>query len=75
MKTENNNLIKMHIGNVLINIFVVLFSGAILQTLLIERGISEEKVNIYVSVMQIVQTLTMLFLSKKMDGVKNVIRL
>ena len=74
MNTEKNNNIKLNINNIVIGVFLLLFNGAILQTLLIESGISEHRVNIFVSVMQIVQTLSMLLLSKKMDEVKNIIK-
>lgn len=74
MNIERNNINKLYVCNVIINLFVLLFCGAVLQTLLIERGVPEEKVNIYISVMQIVQTLSMLLLSEKMDSVKNVIK-
>ena len=67
------NVLKYYIHTAVLNLLLLLVNGAIFQTFLLECGISEHMVNIYASVMQVVQLATMLIFSKKMDRVKNII--
>ena len=53
---------------------VTLATGTVLQTFLLEYGISEQKVSVYTALVQIVQAFIMLFGAKKMESVKNVVR-
>ena len=46
-------------------------NGTIIQTFLLESGMKEEAVNIFFSVLQIVQILIMLLFAKKLDKQKN----
>lgn len=51
-----------------------LATGAIIQTFMLENGVSESRVSFYVSLTQIIQTLTMLFLSRTMERIKNIFK-
>lgn len=67
------NILKFYIQNIVIFVMSVVLGGAILQTVLIEYGMAESTVNIYCSVMQVVQMLVMLMISPRVDRIKNVI--
>lgn len=69
------NKIKYYAHQVLSSLIVLLTSGAVLQTFLIEFGLSEQRVNVYSSVMQIFQVATILFFSKIADRAKNIIKM
>ena len=49
-------------------------SGSVLQTFLLEKGLSEQETNIYFSVIQIIQVVTILIFSKYADNIKSVIK-
>lgn len=68
------NIGKFHLHNIFLNLLVLFINGAIFQTFLLECGIREESVNIYCSIMQIVQMLVMFAFSAKIDKINNVIR-
>ena len=70
-----SNKIKYYAHQVLSSLIILLTSGAVLQTFLIEYGLSEQQVNVYSSVMQIFQVATILFFSKIADRAKNIIRM
>ena len=66
---------KYIINNVLWTFLSTVLIGAMLQTFLLEKGFSEDKVGQYVSLMQFVQMSVILIFSKFVDKIKNVIRL
>ena len=68
------NKIKYIFQTILISIVHTVISGSVLQTFMLEKGISENSVGLYFSVMQIVQILIILFLSNQADNLKNVIK-
>jgi len=63
------------IQNITYTIAVMLISGSVIQAFLLENGISESKVALYLSVIQLVQVGCMLALSVVIDKVKSVLRL
>lgn len=69
------NKIKYYAHQVISSLIILLTYGAVLQTFLIEYGLSEQQVNVYSSVMQIFQVATILFFSKIADRAKNIIRM
>lgn len=68
------NIVKFHLHNIFLNLLVLFINGAIFQTFLLECGMSEHSVNVYCSVMQIIQMTVMLVFSGKIDKINNVIR-
>lgn len=68
------NLLKYYSRSIIWYFLTLLINGAVLQTFLLEYGVSERMVNDYCSSMQIVQFLSMLSFAKKMDQIKNVIK-
>lgn len=68
------NIGKFHLHNIFLSLLVLFINGAIFQTFLLECGISENSVNIYCSVMQLVTMSIMLIFSGKIDKINNVIR-
>lgn len=71
---KNRNNIKYYLSQIAYNCALLLMSGSLLQTFLLESGISEKQTSIYVSVLQIVQMLTMLLASKTVENIKNIVR-
>lgn len=69
-----NNIRKFYIYSVLWSIITLVTSGSVAQTFLLEYGFSEENVTVFVSVMQIVQVLTIFLFSKGSDGVRSVVK-
>ena len=68
-----SNEIKYYTHNVFYNFIYLFLSSTVLQTFLLECGFAENTVNVYFSVMQIVQLSIMLIFSQKLDRVKNII--
>lgn len=68
-----SNSVKYYLNIIMSTIGVTLVGGVILQTFLLESGLSEESVGILTSVMQAVQVAVMITLSKKVDETDNVI--
>ncbi len=66
---------KYIINNVLWTLISTVIIGAMLQTFLLEKGFSEEKVGQYVSIMQFVQMAVIFIFSRYVDRVKNIIKL
>ncbi len=64
---------KFIIQQIAYSIAVMLISGSVIQAFLLENGISETKVALYLSVIQIVQVGCMLALSVVIDRVKKVL--
>ena len=52
----------------------VLTAGAVIQTFMMEQGISEQAVSNYTAILNVVQVLIMLLLSARMERVRNVVR-
>ena len=69
------NKIKFYAHQVLSSLIILLTYGAVLQTFLIEYGLSEQQVNVYSSVMQIFQVAIILLFSKIADRTNNIIRM
>ena len=69
-----NNIQKYYIYSVLWSIIALVTSGSVAQTFLLEYGFSEENVTVFVSVMQIIQVLTIFLFSKGSDSVKSVVK-
>ncbi len=69
-----SNIRKFYIHSVLWSLIVLVTSGSVAQTFLLEFGFSEENVTVFVSVMQIVQVATIFFFSKSSDRVKSVVK-
>ena len=68
-----NNIRKFYIYSVLWSIITLVTSGSVAQTFLLEYGFSEVNVTVFVSVMQIVQVLTIFLFSKGSDGERSVV--
>lgn len=68
------NKSKFYLHTVLYNLIYMSLSGTVIQTFFIEKGVSENNVNVFLSVMQIVQIATILLFMKKSDNCKNVIK-
>lgn len=68
------NRTKFFLYTILSLIATTVITGSVLQTFMLEKGFSEESVGLYFSIMQMIQIVTMLFLSKWVDGIKNVIK-
>ena len=61
------NEIKYYIHSILYSMIVFVLGGALLQTFLIEKGFSEENVTVLLSVLQIIQILTIFIFSSIAD--------
>ena len=64
------NEIKYYIHSILYSMIVFVLGGALLQTFLIEKGFSEENVTVLLSVLQIIQILTIFIFSSIADRLK-----
>ncbi len=71
--TKNDN--KYIIQSITYNIALLLISGSVIQAFLLENGISETMVALYLSIVQIVQVVSMLVVSVLVDRVKNILKL
>ncbi len=69
------NEYKYYIHLTLWSIVLMFTNGAVLQTFLLENGIPEHSINIFISCMQIIQIFTMLCISERIDRAKNIISL
>ncbi len=61
------NEIKFYFHSILYSMIVFVLGGALLQTFLIEKGFSEENVTVLLSVLQIIQILTIFIFSSIAD--------
>lgn len=66
---------KYIIQSIAYSVALLLISGSVIQAFLLENGISETKVALYLSIVQVIQVVSMLVVSMLVDRVKNVIRL
>lgn len=69
------NKVKYYTTTVLWNIISILTSGALLQTFLLEKGLTEDTVGYFFAAVQFLQIVIMLFFSGLMDRVRHVIRI
>lgn len=67
------NEAKQYCSGAMLSIMVYMLGGAILQAFMAECGVAEEKIGIFVSVMQIVQICMITLLSPLMDRIKRVL--
>ncbi len=65
---------KYVINSIIWTLITTIITGAMFQTFLLEKGMPEEQVGSFVSLMQFVQTFSVLLFSKFVDRIKNVIR-
>ncbi len=72
MKTNENKFI---IQSITYSAALLLISGSVIQSFLLENGLSETMVTIYLSIVQMVQVGAMLVVSLLIDRVKNILRL
>ena len=64
---------KFFLRTIFGTVVTTVIAGSVLQTFMLEKNISEDSVGLYFSIMQAVQIVTMLLLSKKSDTRKNII--
>ena len=64
------NEIKYYIHSILYSMIVFVLGGTLLQTFLIEKGFSEENVTVLLSVLQVIQILTIFIFSSIADKFK-----
>lgn len=69
-----SNKLKYYIATPLYALFFMFTSGAVLQTFLLEKGFSEENTNIYFSLIQILQIMTIMLFSAKADKIKRIVK-
>ena len=72
MKANENKFI---IQSITYSAALLLISGSVIQSFLLENGLSETVVTLYLSIVQMVQVGAMLVVSQLIDSVKNVLRL
>ncbi len=66
------NFKKYYLHGIFNGLINLLFVGSMIQTVLLESGYSENTVNIYTSIMQIIQILCIIIFSKKADKILNI---
>ncbi len=66
------NIVLYYIGQASYGCVTLMAMGTIFQSFMLECGISETKVSLCVSVIQIMQTLTMLLMSKFAENIKKI---
>lgn len=69
-----NNPTKYYLHNVIYNMLYLTLASTVFQTYVLECGMPDHSVNMFLSVMQGVQLTTMLLFSKKLDKLENIIR-
>ncbi len=65
---------KFYLHSIFYNLIYLTLSGAVIQTFFLEKGLSENNVNIFLSVMQIIQIAGIFVFQKKSDDLKNIIK-
>lgn len=68
------NVMRNYVHAAVYNTAYVLISGGIIQTFMLEGGISEKLVSFYVSALQIVMVVTMLAIAKPLETMRHVVR-
>lgn len=71
----NNNKYKLYTNTAAYNIAINLMSGSVLQSFLLERGISGAKVSAFFAALQAVQVLAMLGISGYIEKSKNIMKM
>lgn len=71
MKTVKNHLLY-YVYSSAYNCVLLLINGTVLQTFMLQSGISESKVSFYFSLIQILQTAIMLLSSRWVENTKNI---
>lgn len=74
MNDIKKNNFCLCVSTVLHSITLLILNGSILQSFMLETGIAEKKVTMFVSLLQIIQCVFMIICSGRMDKVKNVIK-
>lgn len=69
-----NNVMRNYVHAAVYNTANVLILGGIIQTFLLEGGVSEELVSFYVSALQIVQVISMLAIARPLENMPHVVR-
>lgn len=72
--TEKRNILKYYIRYILYSFAGALVTGGIIQSFMLESGISAERVSLFTSITQITQAVAMILLSPKIEKTKNMIR-
>lgn len=65
---------KYIVSSITYSVALLLISGSVIQAFLLENGISETRVALFLSIVQIVQVASMLVVSMLVDRVKNVLK-
>ena len=73
METTTSNKLKYYLHGIFSHIILLLTSGAVVQSFLLEKGLTEESIGIYISAIQIVSVVVMLLYSMVADNIKNII--
>ncbi len=74
MNTAKKNEIMYYVANTLYNTSLIVASGAVLQTFLLEMGVVENTVARYISVFQVIQSAAMMLFSLISDRTEKVIK-
>lgn len=69
-----NNIRKFYLYSTLWSLVVLVTSGSVAQTFLLEYGFAEENVTSFISFMQIVQVFTILIFSKWSDKITSIVK-
>ncbi len=72
MNVKTKNYVAYYLQTAAYNISAVLSSGSVIQTYMLECGISENRVSLYVSALQIIQTVAMLLVSKATENIRDI---
>lgn len=68
------NIKKLYLSSIVWNLILMVAGGSILQTVLLETGLSEERTNQFFAIMQVVQVGTIILSASYADKVKNLIK-
>ena len=74
MKMKVHNQLLFYIQSASCSCLYLITVGTIIQTFMLESGISETRVSFFVTAFQIIQTLTMLLISKVIENIKNILK-
>ena len=68
------NIKKLYLSSIVWNLILMVAGGSILQTVLLETGLSEDRTNQFFAIMQFVQVGTIILSASYADKVKNLIK-
>lgn len=74
MNTKSKNLFLYYLQYSTYSCINLIAVGAVFQTFMLECGIDETRVSLCISALQIIQTLTMLFIAKAAENIKSVLK-